>query len=185
MTFEITYWELLALITAVWVIVRVINGIKKKKAAFSREAQLLMVYICIIVIARIVYFPWHHVDGAIGTMKFDSGKLIPPWLNLVPLVHLFEVYDGWKLNLIGNIAMFIPVGIVWPVCFRKIDTVGKTILAGLGFTLCIEISQLLFYERGSDIDDIILNTLGTAIGALIVFGVRCLIRKRKQKKETE
>lgn len=130
---------------------------------------MMMVYICIIVIARIVNFPWHHVNGLIGTMKFDASKIIPPWVNLLPILHLFDIYDGWQMNIIGNITMFIPVGIVWPICFKKLDTIGKSILAGAGFSLFIEISQLFFYERCSDIDDILLNTAGAAIGALIYF----------------
>ncbi|HCW04256.1 MAG TPA: hypothetical protein DGK91_06850 [Clostridium sp.] len=74
--------------------------------------------------------------------------------------------------------MFIPVGIVWPICFKKLDNIGKAILAGAIFSLLIEISQLLFYERCSDIDDLILNTAGVAIGALIYFGCKKL-RGRK------
>ncbi|WP_242829764.1 VanZ family protein [Butyrivibrio sp. XPD2006] len=35
--------------------------------------------------------------------------------------------------------------------------------------MLIELSQLLFYDRCSDIDDIILNTAGICIGALIYF----------------
>lgn len=179
MKFEITYWQMLVFITAIWIVVRSIVGLSAKRFSFGREAQLLMVYICIIVIARIVYFPWHHINGQIGTMKFDSSKILPFWLNPVPIIHLFEFYDGWQRNIFGNIAMFIPVGIVWPLCFKKLDSVGKTILAGAGLTLCIEITQLLFYERSSDIDDIILNTVGCAIGALIWFGCRRLFSKKK------
>ena len=175
---EITYRELLAVITVLWIAARIIIRANGNKISAARELKLLMVYICIIVIMRIVDFPWHLTDGHIGTLKFDASKIFPLWLNLIPIVHLFDIYDGWKLNVFGNIAMFIPVGIVWPVCFKKLDTVGKTVLAGFIFTLSIEISQLLFYERCSDIDDIILNTAGTFIGALLYFGIRKLIRKR-------
>lgn len=169
---EITYWELFTFITILWILIRSVIAVKNHKVTFAREAQMLLVYICIIVIARIVDFPWHHINGKIGTMKFDVSKILPPWLNLIPIVHLFDVYDGWQMNIIGNITMFIPVGIVWPVCFKKLNTIGKTILAGAGFTLFIEITQLFFYERCSDIDDIILNTAGVAIGALIYFGCK-------------
>lgn len=169
---EITYVEMFLVITALWVVVRALVGIKNKKISFLREIQLLLVYVCIVVISRIVYFPWHHVDGHIGTLIFDSSKVLPLRLNLVPLVHLFDIYDGWQMNIIGNITMFIPVGIVWPICFKKLNTIGKTILAGAGYTLLIEISQLPFYDRCSDIDDIILNTTGVVIGALICFAFR-------------
>ena len=65
--------------------------------------------------------------------------------------------------------MFIPVGIVWPVCFKKLNNFGKTVLAGAAYSFLIEMSQLLFYDRGTDIDDLILNTTGVVIGALIYF----------------
>ena len=103
------------------------------------------------------------------------------WINLVPIVHLFETYDGWLGNIIGNITMFIPVGLAWPFCFRKLDTIGKTVLAGACFPLFIEITQLPFYSRCSDVDDVILNTTGIFIGALIFFGVKCLNSRKNCK----
>ena len=54
----------------------------------------------------------------------------------------------------------------WPFCFQKLDTIGKTVLAAAGFPLLIEITQLPFYDRCSDVDDIILNTAGIFLGAL-------------------
>lgn len=175
--FEISYWEMFAVITIVWVIVRANVARINKKVSFKRELQLMLVYVCLVVIARMVYFPLRHVNGQIDLMRFDSSRVFPIWFNLIPIVHLFDIYDGWLLNIIGNVTMFIPVGIVWPICFKELDTVGKTILAGAGYTLLIEISQLPLYDRCSDIDDIIMNTTGVAIGALITFGIRKLRKK--------
>lgn len=178
--FEITYGEMFAFITVIWVIARAVCAAKNKKVSVAREAQLLLVYVCLVVIARFVYFPLHRVDGHIETLKFDSSKVFPLWLNLIPIYHLFDVYDGWIVNIIGNITMFIPVGIVWPVCFKKLDTIGKVTLAGFGFTLFIEITQLPFYDRCSDFDDLVLNTLGVAIGAAIYFACRKIHSRRKK-----
>jgi len=75
--------------------------------------------------------------------------------------------------------MFIPVGLAWPFCFKELDTIGKTVLAGGGFSLLIEITQLPFYDRCSDVDDLILNTTGIFIGALLYFGVKRLKTRRK------
>ena len=78
--------------------------------------------------------------------------------------------------------MFIPVGLAWPFCFKKLDTIGKTVLVGAGFPLFIEITQLPFYDRCSDVDDLILNTTGILIGAIIYFGIKRLtIRKKRVK----
>ena len=178
--FEITYKGLLIFITLAWIVTRTICGIKNKKADWKYEAKLLTVYICLVVIARIVYFPMRLVEGRIASLVLDVDKIFPLWINLIPFVHLFDVYDGWLINIIGNVTMFIPVGLAWPFCFKKLDTLGKTVLVGAGFPLFIEITQLPFYDRCSDVDDLILNTTGILIGALIYFGVK-LLKNRKNR----
>ena len=74
-----------------------------------------------------------------------------------------------NVNIIGNISMFIPVGACWPFCFKRLNTVWKSILAGFGLTLFIELSQLVFYDRCSDIDDLIMNGTGAIIGSILYF----------------
>ena len=177
---EITYTGLLIFITLAWTVTRAVCGIKNRKADWKHEAKLLTVYVCLAVIARIVYFPMRPVEGRIGSLVLDVDKIFPLWINLVPIVHLFDVYDGWLINIIGNVAMFIPVGLIWPFCFRKLDTLGKTLLAGAGFPLFIEITQLPFYDRCSDVDDLILNTAGILVGALIWFGGKQLKAHRNR-----
>ena len=170
--FEITYQGLFIFITLAWIAVRVFCGIRNRKVDWKQEAKLLTVFICLVVIARIVYFPRRLVEGRIGSLFLDVEKIFPIWYNLIPIVHLFDVYDGWLINIIGNVTMFIPVGLVWPFCFKKLDTLGKTVLYGAAFPLFIEISQLPFSDRCSDVDDMILNTTGIFIGALIFFGIK-------------
>ncbi|MDO4506108.1 MAG: VanZ family protein, partial [Spirochaetales bacterium] len=108
------------------------------------------------------------------TLKFDGSRILPVWVNFLPIVHMFDRYDGWLMNIIGNITMFIPIGIFWPLCFKKLNSIEKSVLAGVGFPLFIEISQLFFYERCTDIDDLLMNTTGYIIGTLIYFGVKKL-----------
>ncbi|MCQ2579955.1 MAG: VanZ family protein [Treponemataceae bacterium] len=170
--FEIKYWTAFAFIAAVWILIRLIINFTAKNFSLKNEAKMLLVFIGIVVIVRIVYFPWHHVNGKIGTLKFDSSKILPFWINFVPIIHMFDSYDGWLMNIIGNITMFIPIGIFWPLCFKELNSIGKSTLAGIGFTLFIETSQLLFYERCTDIDDLLMNTTGYIIGTLIYFAIK-------------
>ena len=178
--FEITYKGLLIFITLVWIAVRTICCIRNKKVDWKYEVKLLTVYICLVVIARIVYFPRRLVEGRIVSLFLNVEKIFPLWINLIPIVHLFDVYDGWMVNIIGNVTMFIPVGLAWPFCFKKLDTIWKTVLVGAGFPLFIEITQLPFYDRCSDVDDLILNTTGIFIGAMIYFGVKRLAMRKKK-----
>lgn len=73
-------------------------------------------------------------------------------------------------NILGNILMFGPLGLLLPLlwkCFRKFS---KTVLFGFLVSFAIEFSQL-FLARGTDIDDLILNTIGTMLGylAFVIF----------------
>lgn len=167
-------------ISVVWVIIRAICSVKTKRFAVKRELQLLLVYVCIVVVVRFTFCPFGKVDGKIQPLLFDSGKIFPLWLNFKPFISLFD-YPTMKealLNLIGNTAMFIPLGIVWPAVFKKLNTHGKIIAAGVGVSLTIEILQLPFFGRASDIDDLILNTLGFVMG----YGIYLLVKKLRKKK---
>ena len=171
---EITFFQLWLITTILWIITRFAVAIKEKKASVKREIQLLLVYVCIVVIFRFVYFGFHLENGKLPTLKLGFGDDIHDMISLIPFFFLVDRYDGWQMNIIGNIAMFIPVGIVWPICFRKLDSFKKTVLAGAGFTLFIEVTQLFCLGRHTDVDDLVLNTLGATIGAWIVFMVRRL-----------
>ena len=169
---EITYKGMFLFITLAWIAVRAFCSIKNRNVDWKYEVKLLLVYVCLVVIARFVYFPLRPVDGRIGTLCLDVNRIFPLWINLIPIVHLFEEYDGWLTNIIGNVTMFIPVGLVWPFCFKQLNTLKKTVLMGACFPLLIEITQLAFYSRCSDVDDLIMNTTGIFIGALIYFSVK-------------
>ena len=169
---EITYMQMFVFVSSIWVLIRFVIAIIFKKFSAKRELQMLLVYICLVVIARIVYFPLHHVDGKIGTLTIGFTEAQSDMISFIPFYFLFDRYDGWLLNIIGNIAMFIPVGIVWPICFRKLDNIKKTVFAGVGLVLLIELTQLICPERHTDIDDLILNTSGVVIGACIIFAIR-------------
>ena len=83
------------------------------------------------------------------------------------------------LNLIGNTTMFIPLGIVWPAVFKKLEKPWKVMAAGVGVPLVIETVQLPFYGRCTDIDDLIMNTTGFLIGYGIYLLVKTAVRKKK------
>ena len=99
-------------------------------------------------------------------------------LDLIPFVNLFD-YDSRRdllLNVIGNTAMFIPSGIFLPIIYKKLNSFWKVVSAGALFSLCIELIQLPFSVRASDVDDLILNVLGVAIGYGIYSAVKHLNR---------
>lgn len=70
------------------------------------------------------------------------------------------------INFLGNIAVFIPIGFFPPLLWKGFQKFWKAGLLGCGVSIFIELTQLLL-PRGTDVDDIWLNTLGALTGYLI------------------
>ena len=170
---------MVAAITAAWMLARGIVAFRRKTISWKREAELLLVYLCLIVVARFTFCPFGKVDGQIQPLIFDPAQIFPPRINLVPMVYLLDYLIAGEavLNVVGNTAMFIPIGIIWPLVFKELNTHKKVIAAGVGVSLCIELLQLPFFDRVTYIDDLILNSLGFLIG----YGICLLLRKYKKK----
>jgi len=163
---EISYFSTLVFISILWILLRGLLLVKRGYFLWKRELQLILVYICITVVVRFTFFPFSKINGQIQPLIFDASRILPIRLNLIPLVNLTD-YESRRealINLIGNTAMFVPIGIIWPMVFQKLDSHTKVIFAGFLFSLSIEILQLPFFDRVTDIDDLILNVLGYLLG---------------------
>ena len=93
--------------------------------------------------------------------------------NLIPFRVLIETYrevfmngyvEYFLINFLGNIILFIPFGFVIPLLWNVSNR--KVIVIGACISFFIEISQLLL-SRGTDVDDLILNTSGVILGLLL------------------
>ena len=175
----IPYSALVIFITTLWILVRGHFALQQKKVNWAREAQLLLVYICIVVVVRFTFIPFSKVDGKLQPLLFDMARIFPPRINLIPIVHLFEypVFREAVLNFVGNTAMFIPLGIVFPIVDRRLNSHFKAMAAGVGISLCIEFLQLPFFDRVSDVDDLLLNSLGYFTGYRIYLLVKTIAAK--------
>ena len=101
-------------------------------------------------------------------------------LNLVPFRGLQETWgmpEPKKIaQTVANVVMFIPLGLMMPVAFRRMRNFWKTALSLALFSFAIEFTQY-FTGRSADIDDLMLNTLGGVLGYLLFFVVSKLPRK--------
>lgn len=82
-------------------------------------------------------------------------------LVLLPFVPMLK-------NPIGNLRTlfsFLPFGFLWPLVWKS--TARKTIIAGCWYSLSIELLQL-FNWRTTNINDWILNVVGTILGYLLL-----------------
>lgn len=165
------------LFAVIWFGIRIFTCIRRKKFDLKQELLLLLMYVNLAVIIRMTFFPYAKLEGHIQPLLYDTEYVFPLKVNFAPFIHIAE-YDSKHdtlLNIIGNIGMFVPSGIVLPIIYKKLDTFAKVTSVGALISLSIEILQLPFFTRTSDIDDLILNTLGCAVGYLIYAAVKKLI----------
>ena len=100
-------------------------------------------------------------------------------LNLQPFVWVSQTYEmGFARmiqQLVSNILMFVPLGVLMPIVFPKLRSFWRLSLCALGITVLIEITQY-FTGRSADIDDVIMNTVGGMLGFGIYAGFNRLLR---------
>ena len=95
--------------------------------------------------------------------------------NLVPLK---EIERFWKYrkelgihsfyNLAGNILAFVPAGFFLPVLWKNKRGFLFTVCVTFQMSLLVELLQLISRVGSFDVDDLLLNTLGGAVGYLIL-----------------
>lgn len=78
-------------------------------------------------------------------------------INLAPLAA------GVTVTHVLNIVLFMPLGFLLPRIWGRCRRPARVLLAGFFLSLAIELGQLPNH-RVTDIDDIIMNVLGTAVG---------------------
>lgn len=97
-----------------------------------------------------------------------------------PEINWIPFRDFSSANIVGmslNILMFIPFGAFLPIYFGRFWKMSTTVLAGAFMSFTIEVLQL-FTFRLTDIDDLIMNTLGTLLG----YGIGAIIvHKQKER----
>lgn len=72
------------------------------------------------------------------------------------------------LFLIGNILIFVPLGFLLPLLLKKPSYI-KIMLISLGIIVSIETLQLVTCLGIADVDDVLLNMLGSTIGYLTYY----------------
>jgi glycopeptide antibiotics resistance protein len=120
----------------------------------------------LVVLIRIVLFKQvalYNLFAAIGSMERTIS--IIPFKSLLDMINNNISVTRILENILGNIAIFIPFGLLLPIVQK--DKSKKIILYGLITSALIEIIQYVFALGSSDIDDLMLNTLGTVIGYLL------------------
>lgn len=133
---------------------------------------LFMVYILVLVKLIIFKHPYGRLAAiaaswsadvvleGIRNANFIPFKTIRMYIEYADRLNSFE-------NLLGNIAAFVPFGMIFPLIDAKRRRFLHVAAASLILVLGIELFQLFSAFGAFDVDDIILNCLGVILGYAI------------------
>ncbi|QRP48306.1 VanZ family protein [Amycolatopsis sp. FDAARGOS 1241] len=113
------------------------------------------------------------------TVTLCPGHLAPPEnVNLVPFAGIVDEAVNVSapigvLNNAGNVLLFVPLGFLAAFATRRRAAIVPVLA---GFSAAIEAAQY-FVGRSADVDDVLLNTLGAALGVALTAVVRSRARK--------
>ena len=102
-------------------------------------------------------------------------------VNLEPFKTI-DIYQTWGKQVLGNFVMLLPLGIYLPLIYkslRKAYNFFVVLLICFLVSVGIELLQLATSYRSTDIDDVILNTLGGGVGFLIYQLIKFMVTPKK------
>lgn len=70
-------------------------------------------------------------------------------------------------NLLGNVLVFVPMGVLLPELFEKLRRFSLFFAMVLTIVLAVELCQLVTGLGVCDVDDVLLNLLGALLGYLV------------------
>jgi glycopeptide antibiotics resistance protein len=136
----------------------ILSFIYRHKKIPQTKKKFLLLLVFVIYIFGAFYFTG---VGTIFDIQRHGMQLKSGQVNLLPFSREIDIVE-----YIFNILLFIPLGFLLPIIWPDKNTIKQVVLSGVSFSLLIELSQL-FTNRRTDIDDVLMNTLGTILGYLL------------------
>lgn len=148
--------------------------------------ELLKNVVCVIMLIGFLTITLFPVPlGEEGTYFYTASNLIP-FHSIYTYVSdaLQGSYHEIKIQLLGNVGLFLVIQVI--LCwFLDLKSWRKAVAIGFGLSFSIEVIQGILgillgsFYRSVDVDDIILNVLGSIIGYYLyrICNLRCYFVK--------
>lgn len=153
---------LLLFLVPLWIFFRIHRTNKKRALRWKRELIMNLFFLYLLAILYVTLHPFHFSPPGL------NGNI-----NLIPYVQMHYQYQYkppffWIIYTLGNIIMFLPFGFLFPMLHNKRFRLLITISLATLCSLLIETTQYFFTDdRAADIDDLLLNIIGSIFGYLL------------------
>lgn len=166
---------------------KLVNEIDKEKN--RRKYLMVILIIYSILIASLLFLDeGYRTYGWGATIKLFSKEHFEMYSNFIPFKTIYDFIQKAITgsinnnivfnNIIGNIIVFAPFGILVPMLFeKKFSKLKNFTLLMIGVVLAVEYIQFVTKTGSFDVDDLILNVLGAVIvfGGMKIKGIRNLV----------
>ena len=170
--------------------------IPDERSRFTKISSILLIVYVSALIAVLVFPYWmFELYPSLGVFDFHFVISTEREVNLIPFKTLIEQitaavkqefatnYELSFFNILINLGMFAPMPILLKLVNKKIP-LPMGVLVSFVFSLVCEFLQY-FVGRSSDIDDLILNTLGSVIGCGVYLIGENAVKKYMDKKKAK
>ena len=135
----------------------------KNRSSSSKMLKIYSFIFIVLVFLATSVFRGHHLSLNFKNWNSGNINLIPLTNTIADLKTIFIDKNYTNLNLLlGNIFLLVPLLYLYPRNIKN-NNFFKTTLACFLTSLLLEIFQFIFGVGQFDIDDIILNTMGSVI----------------------
>lgn len=135
----------------------------KNKNRLHKLGKLLFFAYIIFLLYFLIFSEWYGRSGEMSEYRY----------NLILFQEIQRFWNhreqlGWiaYANLVGNVVIFIPYGFFMPMASRY-RSFFQTLFYSFGFSLLVELFQLVTKVGSFDVDDLLLNTIGGILGYLL------------------
>ena len=142
---------------------------KYLKSNKPMQVYLYLIFLMyILVLIKLTLFDSNYGRNGLNIFNFNHeyiGEYLQNQVNIIPFKTILEYIKRWDhiaiYNLFGNIIAFAPMGLFLPLLFKKQNKLKTFILTNIAIILTIELFQFLSLSGSFDIDDLILNLIGS------------------------
>lgn len=156
-------WVIVATVIISILIVGLLGRLCSRSAQNRTKAERVFRNICLaLFFIYLAFVLWYTVFG-----RSPGDKSLN--LKLFYRFSCFSSSEAWR-GYIMNAMLFWPLGMfaVWLFKGSKLKKIVFTIGAAFLLSFCIELAQYVFGIGTAELDDVICNTVGAAIGSLSV-----------------
>lgn len=118
---------------------------------------------------------WQGIKWCINLVPF---RTISDYIERMDAISINSIHDFAFQNLMGNIILFVPMGVFLPYFSYKQRKFLKFFVTALIMIFCIEIIQLITLLGACDIDDLLLNLIGSCIGFGIFYFIKPILLQK-------